>query len=215
MFFLKGLVSQIARCLINLKRFLFYFFVLLIAFCSTNTMAIEEPKFDMIFSDIPFELRSYDEFIVAETQLSGSFDSASRQGFRRVASYIFGGNKDSNGLSEKIQMTAPVTVTPNKSDWVLHFVMPKNYSLSDLPIPNDSNVTIRTVSKHLAAVIVFSGWTTESKISERTEQLKGWILANGYIAKGPIQVARYNDPFTIPWLRRNEIIIKVEKLTEQ
>jgi hypothetical protein len=174
-------------------------------------MAIEEPDFNVLHSELPFELRNYKEFIIAETKLNGSFDSASRQGFRRVASYIFGGNKSLDGSSEKIQMTAPVTVTSEKSSWKLHFVMPKNYSLSDLPSPNDENVKIRVVPNHLAAVVIFSGWTTESKLNEKNAELESWITNQDLEIIGPAQVARYNDPFTLPWLRRNEIIIQVRK----
>lgn len=177
-------------------------------------MAVEEPFYNVLLDDSPFEMRAYDEFIVAETDLDGSFDSASRQGFRRVASYIFGGNKSTNGLSEKIQMTAPVTVTPNQDNWKLHFVMPQNYSLKDLPNPTDKKVKIRVVNEHVAAVIVFSGWTNELKISEKTDELKNWIVNQGYQVVGPTQIARYNDPFTLPWLRRNEIIIKIKKAVE-
>ncbi len=192
-------------------RSLFLCLILLYSiFFSTNIMAIEEPRYNLRVSKAPFELREYDDFIVAETKLNGSFDSASRKGFRRVASYIFGGNKGPNGLSEKIQMTAPVTVTPIDSDWILHFVMPENYSLKDLPIPNDKSVEIRTIPKHLSAAIIFSGWTTESKLNEKTNELVGWIKRQGLEVDGPAQVARYNDPFTLPWLRRNEILIKVK-----
>ena len=108
-------------------------------------------------------------------------------------------------------MTAPVTVTPDKSNWKLHFVMPKNYSLNELPIPNDKNVKIKTVQAHQAAVVVFSGWTTEAKLNNKATELELWIKNQGLDAIGPIQVARYNDPFTLPWLRRNEIIVQVKK----
>ena len=174
-------------------------------------MAIEEPDFDVLQAEASFELREYKKFIIAETELNGSFDSASRKGFRRVASYIFGGNKGLDGSSEKIQMTAPVTVTPDKSNWKLHFVMPKNYSLSDLPIPNDKNVKIRAVPAHQAAVVIFNGWTTEAKLNKKASELELWIKKQGLKVMGPVQVARYNDPFTLPWLRRNEIIVQVKQ----
>ncbi len=195
-----------------LKNLIFGIFIFLLFFSPFSAMAIEEPSYNLILSQEPFELRDYDEFIVAETYLNGSFDTASRKGFRRVASYIFGGNIGLDGKSEKIQMTAPVTVTPVDEEWILHFVMPKNYNISDLPIPNDSNVKIRKVERHYAAVIVFSGWTTDSKIRKKTDQLKDWIAYKNYKINGPVQVARYNDPFTIPWLRRNEIILKVTEI---
>ena len=80
--------------------------------------------------------------LVAETAVEGSFDTASRKGFRRVAGYIFGENKNSIGQSEKIQMTAPVTVKPDNEDWVLHFVMPSNYDKS-IPVPNNRSILLK------------------------------------------------------------------------
>ena len=192
------------------KNSLICLFFLIITIFSSNIMAIEEPYFDVLHSEASFELRDYSEFIIAETELNGSFDSASRKGFRRVASYIFGGNKNLDGSSEKIQMTAPVTMTPDKSKWKLHFVMPKNYSIDNLPTPNDKNVNIRTVPAHRAAVVVFSGWTTEAKLNKKAAELELWIKNQGLEVVGPVQVARYNDPFTLPWLRRNEIIVQVK-----
>jgi hypothetical protein len=88
-------------------------------------MAVPEPEYQVLKSDDRFELREYPGFVVAETQVSGDFDAASRSGFRRVASYIFGSNRNTAGESEKIAMTAPVTVEPAGPDrWRLHFVMP-------------------------------------------------------------------------------------------
>ena len=174
-------------------------------------MAIEEPKYVPILSDKPFEVRKYEGFTVAETELTGSFDSASRKGFRRVANYIFGGNENEEGNSEKIQMTAPVTVTPKNDGWSLHFVMPSSYSLKDLPLPIDNKVVLKSYKEHLAGVVVFNGWTTESRINDFSNKLTSWLNKKNYEIIGPQQVARYNDPFTLPWLRRNEIIFMVKK----
>jgi len=172
-------------------------------------MAIEEPGFETLVKDGEFELRNYEEYVVAETVADGSFDSASRAGFRRVAGYIFGDNKNKEGSGEKIQMTAPVTVKPNSTGWILHFVMPKTYSLDELPIPNNENVLVKKVESHMAAVLVFSGFTTEAKIERKTKKLQNWVSNQNLKIIGPQQIARYNDPFTLPWLRRNEIIFEV------
>ena len=172
-------------------------------------MAIEEPKFKILVDEGELEIRSYDEYLVAETAVEGSFDTASRKGFRRVAGYIFGENKNSVGQSEKIQMTAPVTVKPDNEGWVLNFVMPSNYDMNQLPVPNNSSILLKKIETHLAAVIIFSGFTTDAKIQDKTEELKVWLEKKEFKIAGPQQIARYNDPFTLPWLRRNEIIFKV------
>jgi hypothetical protein len=174
-------------------------------------MAIEEPKYQVLLTDGPFEHRLYAGFVVAETELSGDFDSASRNGFRRVAGYIFGDNQADSGDSRKIAMTAPVTVEPKDDGWRLHFVMPSSEDIASLPKPTDPSVKIRKVPPHEAASVRFSGWTTESAIADQTEKLRAWLEARGLVEKGPPQVARYNDPFTLPWRRRNEILISVQK----
>ena len=176
---------------------------------SPHTEFFEEPKFKILVDEGELEIRSYDEYLVAETAVEGSFDTASRKGFRRVAGYIFRENKNSIGQSEKIQMTAPVTVKPDNEGWVLHFVMPSNYDMSQLPVPNNSSILLKKIEAHLAAVIIFSGFTTDAKIQNKTEELKVWLEKQNFKIAGPQQIARYNDPFTLPWRRRNEIIFKV------
>jgi hypothetical protein len=174
-------------------------------------MAIEEPKYQVLLAEGPFEHRLYKGFVVAETELMGDFDSASRTGFRRVAGYIFGDNLAPTGESRKIAMTAPVTVEPKEEGWRLHFVMPSQEGLATLPKPNNPDVKIREVPAHEVASVRFSGWTTEAAINEQTEKLREWIKARDLVEQGPTQVARYNDPFTLPWRRRNEILIPVQK----
>lgn len=178
-------------------------------FLGTPAMAVSEPAFSVIRSEGRIELRDYPGFIVAETDVSGDFDAAGRTGFRRVAGYIFGGNKKPDGSSEKIAMTAPVTVEPKGDQWRLHFVMPEGYQLDSLPRPNDPNVRLREVASHRAAAIRFSGFTTDASIREATEALRAWIAKEQLTEISPPQVARYNDPFTLPWNRRNEILIEV------
>ena len=186
-----------------------FFYIFVSFFFSCQVMAIEEPDFKILVDEGELEIRSYDEYLVAETAVEGSFDTASRKGFRRVAGYIFGENKNSIGQSEKIQMTAPVTVKPDNEGWVLHFVMPSNYDISELPVPNNNSILLKKIEAHLAAVITFSGFTTDAKIQDKTEELKIWLKKKDFKIAGPQQIARYNDPFTLPWLRRNEIIFKV------
>jgi SOUL heme-binding protein len=184
---------------------------LLTLFIAGDVMAIEEPAYQVLVSDAPFEHRRYSGFVVAETLLSGDFDSASQTGFRRVAAYIFGDNTAEAGKSRKISMTAPVTVSPAESGWKLHFVMPSQEKLDTLPRPNNSQINLRKVNEHEVVAIRFSGWTTAASIRENTEKLQQWASARQLTLAGVPQVARYNDPFTLPWRRRNEILIEVSR----
>ncbi|MDI9330492.1 MAG: heme-binding protein [Alphaproteobacteria bacterium] len=180
-----------------------------LALWATQAMAIEEPSHRVLQSDPPFEVRHYPSFVVAETELQGDFDSASRSGFRRVAGYIFGDNRQPTGDSRKIAMTAPVTVTPKADGWRLHFVLPSQENLNQLPQPVNPEVRLRQVPEHRMATVVFSGFTTQASIERHTQQLRDWAQSRQLTLVGPPQVARYNDPFTLPWNRRNEILIEV------
>jgi hypothetical protein len=191
-------------------------------------MAVDEPEFKRVIEDGDFELREYPGFIVAETWLTGDFDAASRAGFRRIAAYIFGDNQGAGGASRKIAMTAPVTVEAappgevldvsampvhvqaDADRWRIHFVMPAQYSLADLPAPNDASVVLREVGAHRMAVVRFSGFTTRASLGEQSERLSQWVESRGLTTNASPQVARYDDPFTLPWRRRNEIMVEVQ-----
>lgn len=79
-------------------------------------MATEEPKFELVSKHDHIELRRYPAIVVAETIVDGDMDAASGKGFRAIADYIFGNNLAVGSVpdkgSEKIAMTAPVTMEP-------------------------------------------------------------------------------------------------------
>ena len=185
-------------------------------------MAIEEPHFQQVDVDGDFSLRTYDAVIVAETDVDGTLDEASSTGFRRLAGYIFGGNhpsatdpsrttSDTMDVKTKIAMTAPVTTQELGTGWTVSFTMPGQYTLANLPIPDDARVKVRAIPALTAAVISFSGWVDGSKVATKTALLQKWMAARGLIAIGEARLARYNPPWTLPFLRRNEILIPCRK----
>jgi hypothetical protein len=190
-------------------------------------MAIEEPKYTVTERSGTFELRTYSPKILAEVLVSGSMDKASSAGFRLIADYIFGNNTSRKGNNEKISMTAPVTMKPTSAkvsekismtapvsmertdgQWRVHFVMPSKYTLETLPKPNNSAVTLREVPASNYAVIRFSWLVGEKKIAAKTADLMTWLKSKGITPKGKPELARYNPPWTLPFLRRNEIMLK-------
>jgi SOUL heme-binding protein len=184
-----------------------WFFPLLFLFCEA-AMAVEEPRYTVLVSDPPFEVRRYAAFTVAQTQIQGDFDAASRSGFRRIASYIFGDNLQAGlGAQRKISMTAPVTVTPESEGWRVHFVMPSAETVQSLPRPLNPQIQLRSVPEHDAVAVRFGGFTTQASIQEQTERLMAWAQARQLKLSPTAQIARYDDPFTLPWNRRNEILI--------
>ena len=185
-------------------------------------MAIEEPEYTTIEKTGVFELRKYAPMIVAEVFVSGKMDEATRQGFRLIADYIFGNNSTKTGEKEKIQMTAPVTIRPESQkinmtkpvtiestdgQWRVQFVMPKQYSLDTLPVPNNVDIKVRHITSQKYAVIRFSGFAGDTKVAEKTTKLTEWLVGRELTPKGPAQLARYNPPWTLPFLRRNEVMI--------
>ena len=192
-------------------------------------MATEEPNYTVLSQMDDFELRRYDKQLVAQTLVSGDQDSASREGFKVLADYIFGNNTAPTGGSSKISMTAPVTMQPNnkKSDsesqkiamtapvsmqqddgkWRVQFTMPSKYTMQTLPKPNNPNITITEVPAQTYGVIKFSGLAGSKKVATKTEELQSWMQTQNLTITGEPELARYNPPWTLPFLRRNEVMI--------
>ena len=180
---------------------------LFILFFAGPAMAIEEPEYRVIEKSGAFELRTYSPTIVAETRVSGSLAKASSAGFKLIADYIFGNNMSRSGGNEKISMTAPVSIEQKDGQWHVHFVMPSQYTLETLPEPNNPAVTLREVPESNYAVIRFSGFTGEDKIAAKTAELMAWLDSKGITPVGKPVLARYNPPWTLPFLRRNEVMV--------
>jgi len=98
-------------------------------------------------------------------------------------------------------------VVPEAEGWRVHFVMPSAESLQTLPQPLNPQVQLRSVAAHEVVSVRFSGFTTQASIGAQTERLRAWAGAKNLRLSPVAQVARYDDPFTLPWNRRNEILI--------
>ena len=172
-------------------------------------MAIEEPVYKVIRKEGEISLREYPSSIVAETSVEGSFDEVSNEGFRRLAGFIFGGNE----ISQKIAMTAPVGMEkPGGDSWVIRFTMPAEYTLKTLPKPKDARVELKEIPARTVAAFEYSGTWSKERFDERKQKLLAWIEKNEFVRKSEATLARYNPPWT-PWfLRRNEVLIQVEKV---
>ncbi|WP_237152440.1 SOUL family heme-binding protein [Oryzibacter oryziterrae] len=185
-------------------------------------MTIEEPKFSLVLKEGAFELRDYAPCIVAEVAVTGDQQAAGGKGFRPLANYIFGANAKSphvamatpvgNGAGgEKIAMTAPVTlIGAPTGHWLVRFTMPSAYALADLPIPNDPQVQLRSMPAARYAVLRFSGLTSVAKVSEQASKLTALVRARGLVPSGRVSLARYNPPWTLWFMRRNEVMFPVK-----
>ena len=198
--------------------------LILIAFTFTGAvMATEEPKYTVLEKEPPFEVRVYAPMIVAEVQVEGDLDGASSQGFRLIAAYIFGQNQvsekiamtapvtvvDQSVKNAKIAMTAPVGIESNAGKWVVSFVMPAEYTMETIPKPLNSQVQLRQIPAVKKAVISFSGFYNEQKVAEKTLELEQWMKSRNVRSAGTPNFARYNPPWTLPFMRRNEVMINL------
>jgi hypothetical protein len=189
-----------------------------------KAMATEEPKYSLIEKDGAFEVRAYDSKLIAEVVLEGEMSDATSAGFRLLADYIFGNNTAPSGKSEKISMTAPVTVE-NRSEkiamtapvaiqseqkgWRVWFVMPSHFTLATLPKPNNPLVVIKPIAAKRYAVVRFSGWVDDDKMQAKLKELSTWLAVKKLTSKGQPELARYNPPWTLPFLRRNEVMLEI------
>ncbi|MBC7750607.1 MAG: heme-binding protein [Candidatus Saccharibacteria bacterium] len=185
-------------------------------------MAVEEASYQVIQKDKDFEVREYAPHVLAETLVDGDFEKAGSQAFQKLFRYISGDNVSNTqvamtapvsqkSIGEKIQMTAPVGQQRVQGKWAVSFMMPKAFTLKTLPQPKDASVKLRQVSAQRMAIIRYSGtWSEKNYLSHKSE-LESWIRKRALTPSGDAIWARYNAPFTLWFLRRNEIMIPVNE----
>lgn len=196
---------------------------LLVIACSAGApaLAYEEPAHTVERQDGSYALRRYEPRIVAETEVSGSFEASGNEAFGRLAAYIGAENQSRSSIamtapvtqvsrSEEIAMTAPVTQEARAGRFVFAFTMPARYTLDTLPEPLDSRVSLRSLPPRHVATVRYRGNWSEARYRSELEGLRAWMRAEGLSAAGSDPVwARYNPPF-VPWFwRRNEIWIEL------
>jgi hypothetical protein len=188
---------------------------------ASPALAIEEPNHTVTASEERFEIRTYPALIAAEVRVSGSREQAANEAFRILANYIFGANRTRGQIAmtapvtqarngEKIAMTAPVTQTEaDGGDWQVQFFMPREWTMDTLPTPNDARITLSTLPGRTLAVVRFSGFATQGALASNEERLRTWLVRRGTPATGTATYAFYDPPWTLPFLRRNEVMLEI------
>jgi hypothetical protein len=201
--------------------------VLFFAFAVDHAIAYEQPPYELRGSYEGFELRKYKPYIVAETVVTGDFETAGNEAFRILAGYINGNNRRNEEMAmtapvnqsavmdsgEKIAMTVPVIQTPQASTrdtYVFSFMMPSQYTLDTLPRPTDPRISLRRIEGRLMAARTYSGTWSVPLYQQNEAALLQAVKVAGLHPVGAPVFARYNSPFTLWFLRRNEVLVEIQ-----
>lgn len=186
-------------------------------------MAIGSPRYEVINKDNRFEIREYQDYIVAEVEIDGDFTSALQKGFGVLADYIFGGNTTRSHIamtapvteqtvtSEKIEMTAPVissSIEEGKK-YRIGFSIPSKYNLNNLPEPKNKIISFRKIEKYKVVALRFSGSLNSKLATRKARELEAWLVANKYSKKNNLIFAQYNPPWIPGVFRRNEVLAEL------
>jgi DNA gyrase inhibitor GyrI len=181
------------------------------ALCS-RASAVEEPPHNVMLKDGDFEIRDYPSLTIAEVTVRADRNTAAYSGFRKLAGYIFGGNAE----KQKIEMTAPVIEARTEAGeggpqqaWTIRFVMPRDFSLAKLPKPDDPSIRMHETPATRFAVLRYSGLAGDDTVEAKTRELQSILKARGLEATGAPLLAFYDPPWTLWFMRRNEIMIPI------
>jgi hypothetical protein len=199
------------KCLALLSALLTY---------SEVVMAVSEPKYSVERKTSEYEVRVYAPTIVAQTLVESAFDEAGNKAFRILADYIFGNNRaktkiamtapvSQQAVSEKIAMTAPVSQTKKGSGFLVQFTMPEEYTMATLPEPVDARVQLVEVPSRKVAVYRYSGSWSEDRYKDKLKEFEKALARDNLKTIGEPVFARFNSPFQLWFLRRNEIWLEI------
>ena len=170
---------------------------LIIAF---SVMAYEEANYEVVKQNKVYEIRKYSDRLAIETITSNQGSS-----FRKLFNYISGNNEN----KEEISMTTPVTQIEKKGSMTMQFYLPSKFNKDNIPSPSNSDVKVLNIKGGYYAVIKYSGRASEKNFIKHKDILKNELKKNGIlILSSPIK-ATYDKPFTLPMLRRNEAMFKI------
>lgn len=212
--------------MVGIKVFALSIFLLGNLACSVvGIRTVEEATYTVRLAEEDKEIRDYNARIVAKTTIDGAYKDAQKEAFRILADYIFGKNTGKQEIamtapvtqessSSKIAMTAPVTQSKTEGGWTLSFAMPSKYQeVSQVPQPIDKRIKLEKRPGGTFAVIQFTWLTNEERNKEKTQDLLQWLEnKKQYQAISNPVYAGYDPPWTLPFLRRQEILLEIKKL---
>jgi hypothetical protein len=181
----------------------------------------EEPNYKVLRQSGNIEFRQYPAVIAAEVEVDGTGERAANEAFRILAGYIFGKNvaRDKIAMtvpvtetitSEKIAMTVPVITASSQGKMTMRFYMPSKYSMESLPEPIDKRIKFSPVPATCYAVIRFSGLGLGPNMERHETELRNYLKERTVTPTGQAVRAFYNAPWTLPFMRRNEVWLPIE-----
>ena len=144
------------------------------------------------------ELRRYPGVVMAETVAP-----TQREAFGHLFAYIDGANES----DESISMTAPVELDSEGTS--IPMTAPAAYDLEAAPTPTDDAVELVFVPERTLAVRRFSWRPTDERIEREMETLTTTLEDADVSIQGDPFFMGYDAPFTLPFLRRNEVAVEV------
>jgi len=164
-------------------------------------MANEEAKYDVVKSSDVYEIRKYSDRLAIQVA-----SKTGNNGFRKLFNYISGNNEK----NQKINMTVPVTVIEKSGNMTMQFYLPSKFNKNNIPNPTSSDVEIINIEGGYYAVIRYSGRASENNFIKHRDILESELFRDDIVIKGPPIKATYNSPYTLPLMRRNEAMFKVD-----
>ena len=183
-----------------MKKIVFFIFYSIVIFSYSNVMANEEAKYDVVKSNEIYEIRKYSDRLAVQ-----ALNTNQNNSFRKLFNYISGDNE----TNEEIKMTIPVTQMEKKGNMTMQFYLPSKFNKYNIPNPSRSDVEIVNVEGGYYAVIRYSGRASDKNFIKHKEILENELKKDNISIKSPAIKASYNSPFTLPMLRRNEAMFKV------
>ena len=163
-------------------------------------MANEEAKYDVVKSNEIYEIRKYSDRLAVQ-----ALNTNQNNSFRKLFNYISGDNE----TNEEIKMTIPVTQMEKKGNMTMQFYLPSKFNKDNVPNPSRSDVEIVNIEGGYYAVIRYSGRASDKNFIKHKEILENELKKDNILIKSSAIKASYNSPFTLPMLRRNEAMFKV------
>ena len=176
--------------------------IILISILTLNSqvMAYEEANYEIVKENKEYEIRKYSDRLVIET------NSIQGNGFRKLFNYISGNNEE----KKEIKMTVPVTQEVKNGNMTMQFYLPSKFNKENTPKPSNSEIKVLTIEGGYFAVIKYSGRSSDQNFLKNKDILEKQLKQDNITILSPPIRASYNSPFTLPMLKRNEVMYRID-----